>query len=522
MNIKEYIRQFYKIRTKKGQLVPFEFNNAQDRFYEIIKNNYGKKPGRYIVLKARQLGISTETAGVFSYLTQNSFYTDTAIVAHERESANKIYDMYKLMYEQLPDALKPMTKYSNSRQLTFDDPETGSGLKSSIRVMVAGDGARSSTYRLAHLSELAFWKHPETAMVALMQTVPNEPDTIVIIESTANGFNYFKELWDKATKGENDFTPVFFPWYLEPTYSMYYDGFELTEYEKDIKIQFDLTNEQLSWRRWCIANNCNGDEDQFRQEYPITPDEAFITSGNPVFDVNKVNERLRHVKEPIRKGYFNYDYNGLSITNIRWVDDPKGYISIYKEPTSDFTVLSGDTAGDGEDFFTSHVLDRNGIQCAVLHNQFDEDLYTKQVFCLGKYYNSLIGIEVNFSTYPTMELQRLQYPYLYIREIYDNAYEDHADKYGFKTTSLTRPIIISNLVEIVREHIDRINDKATLQEMLSFVKIKGKPQAAEGSHDDLVMGLAIGYEILKQIPEQSSSSVPYDDEEELSFYEYGG
>ena len=392
--------------------------------------------------------------------------------------------MTKLFYDQLPDKLKPKQKYSNAKMLVFDDPTGGLGLKSSIRVSVANDAARGSTYRYAHLSELAFWDHPETAMLAIMQAIPNEPDTIVIIESTANGFNYFYDLWKKAEQGENDFTPVFFPWYMEPKYQMPYTGFELTEYEKDIKEKFNLTNEQLSWRRWSIANNCNGDEDMFRQEYPITPEEAFITSGTSVFNTSIVLERLRHIPEPIKKGYFKYDYDGLRITNIQWIDDKEGYISIYKEPTGDYTVLGGDTAGEGEDYFTAHVVDRNGDQCAVLHNQFDEDLYTKQVYCLGMHYRSLIGIEVNFSTYPTRELQRLQYPRLYIREIYDQAMVDYNDKYGFKTTSLTRPIIISSLVEIVREHPEKIVDKATLEEMLSFVKIEGKPQAAEGAHDD--------------------------------------
>lgn len=521
MNIKEYIQKYYMIRTKKGELIPFEFNHAQNQFYDIIKENFGKKPGRFIVLKARQLGISTETSGIFSYLTMNSFYTDTVVVAHERDSANKIFAMYKLMYEKLPEPLKPETRYSNARELTFDN-EQGTGLKSSIRVSVAGEGARSSTYRYAHVSELAFWQHPETAMLALLQTVPFEDDTIVIIESTANGYNYFYQMWEKAVNGESDFIPIFFAWYLEPTYKAEYNGFKLTEYEESIKERFNLTNEQLAWRRWCIANNCNGDEEKFRQEYPITPEEAFITSGSPVFDVQIVLDRMKVVKEPMKKGYFKYDYDGLHITNIEWIDDDRGYISIYEEPTGDFTVLSGDTAGDGEDYFVGHVLSREGRQMAVLHHQFDEDLYTKQMYCLGMHYRSLIGIEINYSTYPTMELQRLEYPRLYVRKSYDQALEMYQEKYGFNTTKLTRPIIISQLVEIVREHTELIVDKSTLNEMLSFVKVNGRPEASEGMHDDLVMGLAIGYEILKQIPPVETVEVEKEEyDEETDFFSYG-
>ena len=158
--------------------------------------------------------------------------------------------------------------------------------------------------------------------------------------------------------------------------------------------------------------------------------------------------------------------------------------------------------------------------------QDDEDLYTKQIYCLGMWYNSLVGLEVNFSTYPTMELQRLEYPLLYVREVFDNIMTDHQMKYGFKTTSLTRPIIISNLVQIMREHIDKINDKSTLEEALSFVKIKGKPQASEGTHDDLIMALAIAYEILKQIPapieDKRTTDYDYEENYESDFFTYGG
>ena len=517
----KYIQKFYKIRTKDGNLVTLKFNKAQQQFYELIQSNYHKKPGRYIVLKARQLGISTFTEALFTFLTTSKFNTRSVIIAHDSKAASSIYQMTKTYVNMLPAPLKPKQKYSNAKMLMFDTDD-GNGLKSSIEVMVANDSTRGSTYQNAHLSELAFWQHPDTAMTAAMQTIPNTNESIVIIESTANGFNYFYDLWKRAEEGKSDFIPVFFPWYLDDGYQRPYDGFELTDYEKSIKGKFDLTNEQLAWRRWCIDNNFNGDETMFRQEYPITPEEAFITSGSNVFNTEIILARIKELKEPLKKGYFEYDYDGLRITNIRWVDDKRGYISIYSEPDGDFTAMGGDTAGEGEDYFTAHVLSREGNQMAVLHHQFDEDLYSKQVYCLGVYYKSLIGIEANFSTYPIKELQRLGYQHLYVREKYDQILEDNEKKYGFKTTSLTRPLIISNLVEIMREHIYCIHDKATLNEALSFVRINGKPQASEGTHDDLIMGLAIAYEVLKQIPDKQAEAVEeyYDEDEE--FFDYGG
>lgn len=520
----EFIEDNYKIKDKTGNLVKLQFNHAQQQVYDIIKQDYGVKPVRIIILKARQLGISTFSEAMMTYLTTNQPNTDAVILAHINESASKIYEMTQLYISELPPGLKPKQKYSNRKMLMFDDPNGGTGgLKSSIRVMVANDSTRGGTYKLAHLSEVAFWEHPEDALLALNQAVPMSNESMIIIESTANGFNHFYNLWQDAVNGRNDYTPIFFPWYIDPHYSMKYKGFELTPYEKSIKEKFNLTLDQLQWRRWCIANNCGNDELKFRQEYPITPEEAFITTGASVFNTETILEHMKTLKPPLRRGYFSYDYDGLQLTNIKWVTDPLGYIKIYREPTNNYTAIGGDTAGDGEDFFVAQVVDQDGNQCATLHKQFDSDLYVKQVYCLGKYYNSVIAIESNFDQHSNIELQRLKYPYIYVREKYDQIVKDVQEKYGFRTTSLTRPIIIDQLVEIAREHIEKIVDRETLQEMLSFVRIKNKPQASQGTHDDLVMGLAIAYEALKQLPRKydflpTKKAEAYD--EDLAFFYY--
>ncbi len=517
----EYIEDNYKIKDKSGNLIPLKFNHAQQEVYDIIKKDYGHKPVRIIILKARQLGISTFTEAITTYLATNQPNTDAVILAHINESASKIYEMTQLFINELPEGLKPKQKYQNRKMLMFDDPNGGDGLKSSIRVMVANDSTRGGTYKLAHLSEVAFWEHPEDALLALNQAVPMHEESMIIIESTANGFNHFYNLWQDAVNGRNDYTPIFFPWYVDPNYSMPYRGFELTPYESDIKERYNLTLDQLQWRRWCIANNCGNDELKFRQEYPITPEEAFITSGASVFNTELILEHMKNLPDPIKRGYFSYDYDGLQITNIRWKNDPLGYIKIYKEP-SGYTSMGGDTAGDGEDFFTAQVVNQDGDQCAVLHHQFDPDLYTKQVYCLGIYYNSVVAIESNFDQGINRDLQRLRYPYLYVREKYDQISSDVYEKYGFRTTSLTRPIIIDELVEIAREHIEKIVDRETLQEMLSFVRIKNKPQASEGTHDDLVMALAIAYHALDQIPHKRSKYKVEQEriDEDLAFFNY--
>lgn len=517
---RDFIEEFFKIRDKKGDLVSLKFNYPQTVFYDHLKETYGKKPSRYIVLKARQLGISTFTEAFITFMTMFNPNTNSVIMAHLAESASSIFNMTRLFISELPEGMKPRQKYSNAKEIVFDADENG--LKSSIRVMVASDATRGSTYKYAHLSEVAFWEHPEEALLALNQAVPMTDDSLIVMESTANGFNYFYTLWQDAVNGRNDYTPIFFPWYVDPNYTRPYDGFQLTSYEAQIKEMYNLTLDQLQWRRWCIANNCGNDELKFRQEYPITPEEAFITSGTSIFNTEIILEHMKSLPDPIRRGYFDYDYDGLHITNIRWRDDSFGYIKIYKDYAGGSTVIGGDTAGEGSDFFVGQVLDSNGYLCATLHHQFDEDLYVKQMYCLGAYYHSLVAIEANFSTFPNRELQRLQYPSLYVRETFDNIAYDVQDKFGFKTTSLTRPQIITELVEIAREHIDRINDRETLQEMLSFVRNpKGRAEASEGAHDDLVIGLAIAYHALGQLP---SRFVPKKREErmdeDLAFFNY--
>ena len=227
--------------------------------------------------------------------------------------------------------------------------------------------------------------------------------------------------------------------------------------------------------------------------------------GKTVFDARAITKRLDVIPKPIKVGYFIYDYDGLSISNIKWVNDRNGYIKIYQVPNVPKMTkycIGGDTAGEGSDFFTGHVLDaRTGEQVAVLKHQFDADQYVKQMYCLGMYYKeAMIGIEANFDSYPLMELQRLGYNNQYVREAIDTYTGRTEKRFGFKTTALTRPTIISRLIEIVRENTESINDKDTLEELLTIIRNeKGRIEAPEGGHDDMMMGLAIAHHIREQV-----------------------
>lgn len=232
--------------------------------------------------------------------------------------------------------------------------------------------------------------------------------------------------------------------------------------------------------------------------------------GKTIFNAEIVSKQISKLNTLLKTGYFSYQtYYDKSVNevlikdkSIEWVDDPNGYIKIYEDVKKGYPyVIGGDTSGDGSDNFTGQVLNNtNGNQVAVLKHQFDEDLYTKQMYCLGKYYNNaLIGIETNFSTYPNKELERLRYPNLYVREREDTYTHNIVQAFGFQTNSKTRPIIIAELVKIAREHIELFNDIGTLEEMLTFVRNeKGRPEAQNGSHDDLIMASAIAHYIRPQ------------------------
>ena len=520
INTKKYIEEYIKIRDKKGRIIPLKFNEPQLKYYNVIKKlREQNRLIRIIILKARQMGFSTETEGIIfkNVVTKHNY--NAGIVAHKVDSTNNLFEMSKRMYEFLPDEIKPDKKKSNAKELVFNN-DNGTGLDSKIKCMTAGGNGigRSDTFTALHLSELAFWEgDKKDTLTGLLQSVPSTPDSMVIIESTANGFEYFKEFWDNAVAGKNDFYALFIGWNELEEYQMPYTGFELTKEEKELQQSYGLTLEQLTWRRWCIQNNCGGDIDTFKQEYPICPEEAFLSTGKCYFNKQNIINRMKKVPKPIMEGYFLCNYTGTKISDMKFIKEENSSIKIFKKPEKYRPyVIGGDTSGEGSDFFTLQILDNiTGEQVAVLKQEFDETEYVKQAYCLGMWYNiALTAIENNFSTYPTKKLEEVNYPKQYIRNKEDTYLSKYDKAFGFKTTPITRPLILAGLQEIVNDEdeINKINDYDTLNEMLTFIKNKvGRPEAEQGYHDDLVMALAIAYYIRPQqsmklnLPEQQKS-----------------
>ena len=504
----DYIESCLKIKTKSGTVVPFRLNDAQRKLYAVAKRQQDAgKPVRLIILKARQLGFSTLTEGLIFHACATRKNVNALIVAHREDATANLFRMSKLFYDELPAPVKPMLRASNAQELVFENPsklrserEARPGLRSRIRCATAGGRGigRSDTLQCVHLSEYAFWPDgadgKASTLAGILQAVPSLPGTMVVIESTANGFEDFKERWDAAVAGENDFEPVFFAWFENPDYSMpVVPGTEWTPEERDLKAAYRLTDEQLQWRRWCIANNCGGSLDMFRQEYPSSPGEAFLHSGTGVFNNEQIVLRLERLPSPAGRGEF---------ANGEWTESETGAITLYELPEEGVPyVLGGDTAGEGSDYFTAIVIDNvSGRIVAKLRQKYSEPEYVRQIYALGRFYNdALVAIETNFSTYPVMKLQEMEYPNQFSREREDTYTRQMRKSYGFRTDRQSRPRAIANLVEVFSSHPEWFTDRDLLEEMLTFCYNEDhRPEALAGKHDDLVMGAAITYAVRHQ------------------------
>ena len=513
-NPEKLIELVFIVVDKNQQTMPFFLNDVQHEFINTLNkaiedfNNGDIADISLLVLKGRQQGFTTLVTAyqlACSILNRNfQGYT----LADKSDNSEAIFqNKAKFPYGQLPDVLKPTEKFNNRKQLLFEKINSSWAVDTATK-----DVGRSRTVNFFHGSECAFWKDGISPIQAALGEAMTK-NCIKIYESTANGYNDYKKMWDSGVH-----INCFYEWWKTKEYNIAFRSEDVkAEFLHSIDTKRDWIWERLRWLRYDKGLSAEQlywywnkydkylDKDLIKQEYPCTPQEAFLLSGQNVFDVAIILQRLENILQPIKTGYFTYDYDGLKITNIKWVNDRNGYIKLYQMPnTPEITqyCIGGDTAGEGSDFFIGQVLDaKTGRQVATLKHQFDADQYTKQMYCLGKYYkDALIGIEANFDSFPIMELQRLGYPKQYTREAVDTYTGKTEKRFGFKTTSLTRPTIISRLIEIVREHCYLLNDKETLEELLTIIRNeKGRIEAPEGGHDDMMMALAIAHHIKEQV-----------------------
>ena len=446
-----------KIRDRSGASVPLAPNRAQMEFE--------RRRGRSnIVLKARQMGISTWVAGRFFLKTITRPGTLTMQVAHTQQAAEGIFRMVHRFLESLPTELREgalRTSRVSTRQIVFP------ALDSEYRVESAGDAnaGRGLTVRNLHCSEVARW--PGDAAETLQGLRASLPaDGELVLESTPNGASgCFWQEWEEAEKTGT--VRHFLPWWWEAAYvadAVAEDS--LTEVELGLVWRHGLTLAQIGFRRRLEAN--------FRrltkQEYAEDATECFLTSGDCVFDVSAVDGRLKELRDPIAQR--------LGEALRIW----------YPPIAARQYVVAVDPAGGGSegDFSAAQVVEiETGVQCAELQTKFGALELAEQVTLLAREYNNA-WLVVERNNHGAGVLAYLHGVCRYAR-IYQQDGQD-----GWLTSSLSRPRMIGELGSALVETPGIFSSERLLKECRGFVRLRnGRTEAQAGSHDDCVMAMAI-------------------------------
>lgn len=495
-----YAEKALFIRTKSQTVEPFVLNRAQRRLLDvaaaqIVRRGYV----RIIVLKGRQMGISTFIGGFLFWWVSQRKAQRALVVAHEAPAADNLFQMTRRFYRSLPKVLQPHTEYSNRKELVFDILDSG------YRVITAGGDAiaRSETVSAAHLSETAFW--PKSSAAAnysgLMDTIPNVAGTVVFNESTANGMSgVFYEQWQAASTSRSDFEAVFLPWFWDDGYRLpVIKSFVPTPAEAELAALYGLDNGQLAFRRSKIAEK---GPDLFKQEYPNCPEEAFLTTGRPVFS----GEQLLSQRAAART-----KFGPSTDPDLPWgipqrrsfmgdvlADDPRGELFCYLPHDPAETYYIGADVGGGvrRDYSVAQVFDSKRRQAAVWRSdRFDPDAFGTVVARLGRHYNEArVIVERNNHGILTNRVVSKDegYTNYYTETVYDKVSETETEHVGFFTSEKSKPLIVNELRANLRDGLVAVYDAATLDELQAFVvSDNGRLEAEKGSHDDCVMALAL-------------------------------
>lgn len=585
-----YARHLLKIADKRGNIIPFHYSAGQLALdAELEKQRAAGKPMRAIALKARQVGISTS---VGSKLLQGATMRpnhNCVVVAHDRDTGAKLFRMVKRMYDYLPDdvSIKPELAGSRrGREMHFlnggkQAMRKGTGFPdSSYLVDTAGEfqAGRGGTYQRVHCSEAAFWDDLITKLTALKNAVPNHPDSLLVIESTANGHNEFKGLWDDAEAGINDYVPFFWAWWKEEQYSRPFENEDekarfrvgdlsqsrFAEGEEEL---FDpgpidtmtgehvpLTLEQLNWRRKKIANESSGKIEQFQQEYPATPQEAFVASARQAFDPNLmrgvlISARITDPRDPSAdnpgpwKGRLVAEKQSSRATpggatlmvpeSARFIpsrDLEQGETSSWKfwhdpaKPYTDQAVIGVDVSGgeievDGSApaFHAIEVIDhKSREQLAEYSSRIDPDLLAEQIYLACLMFNRpWVAIEItgSWGLAPARKMWAggYRYPYLYFRSNPAKKQEKQENVLGWDTNTRTKPLLLSHMGELLREGSHGIKSFDLAMEMSTLVRQpNGKVGPERGKYSDRFMAYAIAQYVaqVQQVKRDFKMSAP--------------
>uniref|UniRef100_A0A6M3K077 Putative terminase n=1 Tax=viral metagenome TaxID=1070528 RepID=A0A6M3K077_9ZZZZ len=527
-----YAAKLLHIKDQNQQLIPLDFWSPQNKFHQVVEDARKKgKLQRFIILKARREGMSTYCEGRLFWCSHMNAYTDAAIIAHEKESGQKIFNMCKVFFDYLPKQFQPLVRFASKNELAFENPDpktrsTNPGLRSSLTVLTAGkkDVARGAGYHNLHCSEVSSWSNPEDVIPALMPTVPKTLDSMVFFESTAKGVgNYFHSEWLAAKEGVSNFIPFFLAWYDLPEYTRQFNhGKEraafiesLNDEEKELSSVYRLTPEQLYWRRTTIAD-LRADVELFRQEYPANDEEAFVVSGAPLFDRRKLRMMMLKCKPPKWRG--SIDHKGPT-------SNDQGAFRIWKHPEANGIYVMGiDVSAGGRydprtgktkgDFSCIEVWKKLPIpltaeQVAEWHGYVDPFNFAEIIESIGRLYNDALA-SVEVEGYGMATLQELQAHYwnIYRQERVDTYDGSFTNKLGWQTNLRSKKALISFGTHCVSDMSIIVHSEDLVREFITFVQDdSGGGSAAGTGYDDRVMAALIGlYTMYRHVIEEPADS----------------
>lgn len=514
------------IRTKTSKLISLGKNlkPIQKQFL----NDIGYEPGKRLtglrehILKGRQEGLSTIILALFFLDTINNPRVYSVVIAHDAESAERMFQMVRRFWDNLPPqkrpSLKPVDDGPKGRASTreFYWPT----LDSSFFVGQAGtkDFGRSSTINNAHCSEVASWRDGDALVAGLGQAVPNTGN--IFYESTAQGFgNWFEEEYHLIEKRESVCKSRFYAWFNDPDCQTEPKGTVYKEEDLATARRYNLTPAQLQW--W----HDKGLELKRRreQEYPCSPNQAFLVSGAPYFDTEIIDKLLKSAPEPIYRANFEHHKPGVHeefALDIETFAKRKGKLlpfeadfEVWHLPEDGEAYVIGADPAEGlnpkgaPDNCSASVLRRSdGVQCAHVEGVWGTHVFGMMLAALGGYYNiALVGPERNNHGHAVINsmLNVANYPHqsgtepkgIYVHVSYDrrDPQKELSKKPGFPTTAESKTLALDALKTAVEvERTVTINSPKVLRQMLRFVHLKdGKYGGESGSHDDSVMSQAI-------------------------------
>jgi hypothetical protein len=464
-----------KLRDKRGKLRPFFLNRTQEEYARRCSK-------RNIVLKARQLGITTYVAARFFIHTITHPGTLSVQVAHDQESAEQIFRMVHRFAQNLPAGLRKgvlRTSRANVRQLVFK------ACDSEYRVESAGDpnAGRGLTIQNLHCSEVARWPRDAAATLAsLRAAVP--PDGEIVLESTPNGAcGCFYDEWLRAR--ETRYTRHFFPWWWEPTYRRDLAIVKFTDTELALMQKRGLDAGQIAFRREMRANFGS----RMAEEYAEDSESCFMASGECVFDVEVIDRRMREPRSIVQQRENARLLVFLPAITGENGGAPKEYI------------IGVDPAGGGSDgdYSCAQVIERaSGMQCAELQGHFAPPELASRVALLAKEYNdALVAVERNNHGHAVLAS-------LMMNEGAQNVYRQ-GNQAGWLTSVASRPRMLENFAATLTSAPFLFSSTRLLEECRTFVRHPdGSASAAAGTHDDLVMAMAVALAVRAEIAPSGS------------------